>query len=209
MEHLPPNASIESASAAILETQKMYLEQRRADLTATLADVANKLADIDAQITNPEALRTKLMIELEWYCYDIDTYVSGYVPDSRYPAMTYEIDTHDTLTAWLGLLATQPKALAELPFLSKDAKELSTYVSSSAIGDGRDATGSATRHVFAAARSGALTRVQELLVEIKYENPYRDIPIPINEAALHDALVRQRILHDCLEHDPLFAIRKV
>ena len=170
-----------------------------------MARAADALDIVTQTMDRGQELIPTLRITMEWYCYESDIYVGGYIRDPRYKAKTFEITSNDINATWLGLLAQQPKPIDDLRHACSDPRTFVANLVNIRIGDTIYPARSELVEVFATAREDALSKAPAFLEKAKAIFPYKDIVVTIDPAIL-DHLARKLMLQECLELDPNFSM---
>lgn len=207
-----PELEAAYASRVVLEHTVEVLQEQKADLDQKLATTSFRLMELHEKLQQ-EPVPITMKIRTAYNRFSDNGYVGGY---DAYDQKTFIITSSYFITAYLGALAEQATAI-EFPRSSEEKVHRYTtpdYASVALlqVAVGEDVTFEAPLSIvtdaFKASKKEAFDVVESLAVAVKEHNPYKDIPIKINQAELLDALLRIEILKYCGVHDPHFSIEE-
>lgn len=196
------------ASQIVLGFTREALLKQKTDLDQKLATVARKLVEVHEQLASENA-PIYAVVRTAYHAYSDTGYYGGF--DECDTRKFYIIASYFE-TAYLGALAKQTTPIS----LDTDEHEASSASSNYSsvdlvqIGAGKycemGPPPDEVSHEFNLSREAVSSIVASLRERAIEANPYKDIPIKVNQAELLDVLLRREILKYCAANDPHFSI---
>lgn len=202
-QHLRDAFEKHSAEIATLVAQRELASERHA------AEIEGLKTRVESLTNMSESVIPTLRVKLEWYRYESDIYVDGYVTDPNCPATDYEITSANLLITWLGILAHQAKPLRSLDALYSNPHTLRASVSTITMEQEEMKPQQAFCDAFDTARSEALGMIPDFIAQASRLTRYRDIPTTIDREVLIDLEARVLIREHCQMYDPNFKLKEV
>jgi hypothetical protein len=200
----------EYASRVVLGFTEEKLSEKKKSLDQELAITVFKLIAI-SEILQSQPISITASIRTAHNKFQDDGWTGGYVASQ---CRTTVVTSSYFTTAYLGALADQIRPIETTPIESTGNSKfgMSDY---SSVDLSKITMDTATeldypidsiRSAFNDSKQEAFAIIDDLRAALVTNNPYKDIPIKINQAELLDALLRQEILKYCETNDPNFHI---
>lgn len=178
------------------------LDQRQIKLHQELTEVATRLEALDD--SNERQQRIRMRLRSYWAEYRDNGYYGGFETSARYKPTSYDVTTNDLSLAYLAMLAKQNHPIPDPNIEIKPTSDhLAIYIESAELTDGTvTQRPTELRDSLLDLNDTIMKILVGLREKARAENPYRDIPIAINDDTLQDILLRRVILDYCKQVDP-------